>query len=748
MNLKYFGIAVLTAMLSHGFAFSQEKTPSDSTAVAKEGDRNVMLNANSANAGPRNVNIGLPASVGGTTVLENGLPVVYFFWPEMPFNAWRTDAMTNGMKLMDLGSTAVHVGDVGFSVGSYDNLGTDSFQGNGGLKSNSFGLINSDIAISNSLGNGWKYAAGAYANYDPGTFKLQNSDKFFSDQTVILKAALTKEYAIGSRGKGSVSLLYKFVDSKSISSSWSAPYTYGKNGKVEELDGFTIGNDSYFTGQRIWLKDAFTGKYVERDLLRDYGSTSHTVDLIGKNKFDNGLNFDYIIRAHSGKSGQFLPAMTGIQAANPGEYVYADTGEPYLGKNVQGVMALASRKTPVKSLTSLFELSKKSGLHEWKIGLNQWNYGIDRFATEGARYYQEVAASPRKLISTSSGNTNAHGNIEAGNEYHNGHENKTAIFATDKWDVSNIVTLSGGVRLEYQSLRGDYIDNRTPREEIYINTPKSKIKKDFFNKTVILNGVFKLTRSFGLLAEATYNEQSGHLENYSAGNYPDLKQSNLPGGTIGLYYNHPLISLVSKATYIQRDEYRTTLNLTHPEDLSLVIRAPGRYDIQTLGWTTDIVTSPFKNFNLHFLFTYQNPVYKNYSGTADFGSGKKVDYDFSGKNVTKISKVLIEIDPSYTWDDLKVWFSARYFSKQYANLPNTLYFAGRWETFAGVNYSFNKHLDGSITVVNLLNERGAQGTISGTDLVNEATAKEKIGTVMSGSYIRPFTVEFGLKYKF
>ncbi|MDR1672750.1 MAG: hypothetical protein LBS09_04720 [Bacteroidales bacterium] len=735
-------IALMVAVVQ-GFVFSQEKT-----SVTGEGDRNIMLNAASANAGPRDVNIGLPASVGGTTVLENDLPVVYFFWPEMPPSAWRTDAMTTGMKLLDLGETAVNVGDVGFSVGSYDNTGTDTFKVAGSLNFNHYGLLNGDFALSNTLGKGWKYAVGAYVNYDPGAFRIKKADRFYYDQTELWKVALTKDYQIGNTGKGSVSLLYKHITSNSISGNWSAPYIYGEKGKVKEIGGFKIGNDSYTTGQQLWLQDAFTGEYTERDAINDYGSTSHTLDLIGKNNFDNGLHLNYIIRAHTAKVGIFLPLMTGVEAASAGDYLYADNGAAYRGENVQGVLVLASRRTPIKSITSLIELGKRSGNHEWKIGLNQWNYKIDQFVTEGAIYFQEVAPNPRKLTNQLNPATNPYGNIDAGNEYHNGSENKTALFATDKWDVSPVVTLNGGIRLEYLALHGDYIDNRTPRGNVYINTPKTNISENFFNKTFVLNAIFKLTKGFGLLAEATYNEQSGHLENYSAGNYPDLKQSRIPGGTFGLYYNHSLFSIVSKATYIQRDEYRSTANFTHPQDLNLVTRASVRYDIRTWGWTTDIVSSPFKGFDFHFLLTLQNPKYENYSGVADFGNGKTVAYNFNGKTVNDISKVLVEIDPSYTWNDLKLWISARYFSKQYANLPNTLYFSGRWETFAGINYSFNKSLDVSVNVVNLLSDRGAKGTISGTDLVDEATAKGKIGTVMSGSYIRPFTVEFGVHYSF
>ena len=65
-------IILLAAACLNGYA------QQDSTKVAsnskEEGNRNVMLNAASAN-GPREISIGLPG--GDVNVLENGLPVVY-----------------------------------------------------------------------------------------------------------------------------------------------------------------------------------------------------------------------------------------------------------------------------------------------------------------------------------------------------------------------------------------------------------------------------------------------------------------------------------------------------------------------------------------------------------------------------------------------------------------------------------------------------------------------------------------------
>lgn len=746
--IKNIGIIAALAMIPNAnLLLAQETTPSDSTII-READRNVMLNA-ANNTGPRDVNIGLPASLGGTTVMSNGLPVVYFFWPELPTKAWRQDATINRVQLLDIGQTAINIGDVGFSVSTFDNMGTDVFQGNGSLNSNHFGLLRGDINLSGPLGNtGLKFTAGAYVSFDPGTFNPANITRYYSDRAQIYKAGLSRDYRMSS-GSGSFGLLYKFAKVEGIpQSQLYAPYLYDSGGKVRELDDFSIGRDSYMERSgKITLLDAFTGQYRERDIIKDYGSTSHTIDLLWNHTQDNGLKYNAIVRYHAAKTGSYLPIMTGVDAVDNGEYMYED-GTPYTGQYVQNVMALGTRRTPIKTLSGTFEVGRVSGDHNWRIGLNQWFYDIDKYVTESAFYVQEVAADPRILIPRNADMSQYHGGMTGQNlamEFHDGSENKTALFIADRWDISDVFTLDLGARLEYQNLRGYYQDRELGLTNV--NGPKTRIKKDWLNKAFMASAMYKITSTFGVLGEVTYNEQAGHLENYNIGTDPDIKKSKIPGAVVGLFFNHPRISIVSKATYIQRDEYRATVNFTHPTT-SEVSRTPVQYDIQTFGWTTDILANPFRNFDLHLLVTFQSPKYKNYSGTVVFPNSDNVDYNFNDRIVNGISKVLLEIDPSYTWRDLRIWASARYFSKTYANLPNTLEFAGRWETFAGVNYKLNDNLDFNVTVVNLFNQRGAQGTISGTELVDEETAQQRIGTVLSGTYIRPFTVEFGMRYRF
>lgn len=462
---------------------------------------------------------------------------------------------------------------------------------------------------------------------------------------------------------------------------------------------------------------------------------------------NNGINIKFNTKYKTSKTGLYQPVMTGVSSADS-KYTYLD-GTPYTGDYVQNVMSLATRRTPINTFLSTFELSRKSQNHYWRIGLNEWNYNIDKYTTEGNSYVQEVANNPSILIPIGANPDNYIDGMTGFNnsmEYHDGSQNKLALFIMDKWDITDVLSLNLGTRLEYQSLRGNYI-KKEDRVNGSLNGPKSKIKNDWLNKTFSVNGVYKMTNKLGVLGDIMYTEQGGHLGNYNVGVSPKIKQSRIPEFGAGVFYNHKYFSLVSKATYISRDNYSANTNFTHPTS-GLVTRTVVGYDIETIGWTTDIVAKPFDGFNLHFLITLQSPKYTKYSGTLNFSDGTTRDFDFEGKSVTSISKVLLEIDPSYTYKNLRVWASARYFSKQYANLSNTLTFEGRWETFAGANYKVNKYLDFNVNVVNLLNQRGASGTISGTDLMTSEEAKTREGTVMSGTYIRPFTVEFGMKVKF
>ena len=83
---------VLLLALACVNGYAQENNSSkgeDGSTSKEEGNRNVMLNAASAN-GPREIQIGLPSA--DVNVLENGIPVTYATNPHSVNSLWRADA--------------------------------------------------------------------------------------------------------------------------------------------------------------------------------------------------------------------------------------------------------------------------------------------------------------------------------------------------------------------------------------------------------------------------------------------------------------------------------------------------------------------------------------------------------------------------------------------------------------------------------------------------------------------------------
>jgi hypothetical protein len=77
---------------------------------------------------------------------------------------------------------------------------------------------------------------------------------------------------------------------------------------------------------------------------------------------------------------------------------------------------------------------------------------------------------------------------------------------------------------------------------------------------------------------------------------------------------------------------------------------------------------------------------------------------------------------------------------------NLAYFAGHWETFAGVDWKLRDELKFSVNFVNVLFQNGSKGSIDVADTITDASMLQNY--VMSGSYIRPFTVDLLLTYSF
>lgn len=776
MNRMKAVVLLLALACVNGYAQENNSSKGEDGSTSKEeGNRNVMLNAASAN-GPREIQIGLPSA--DVNVLENGIPVTYATNPHSVNSLWRADASLSHVGLLKISETAITTGNIGYAVNSFTQLGEKGFHGTLNYKTNHFGMQEVSLNLNGSLAKDWFYSGSIYQDFDPGTFKIKSTP--FQDRTQIYKFALTKKY---NDNRGELTAIYHYSNSHPVYNyaTQSAPFVYVGDGSVREFGDFALGTTSYLpVDNEMVYRDMRTGELKKTNLYDASQNRGSEFTLMNNYTWDNGLNWKTVMKYdHSLGSLVYQTPMSLDQNEAGINYLYEAVDgsmQPYTGEYVQSRMSCLNRGF-IDSFMFTTELSRKVNNSTWRLGLNEWYYDVD-YTSSTTMYDQSVpmdGSYPVRLYNadyaTYSGRTYAGSGCyydfnKNASEYYKGHENKLALYFTHDWDITDKLNLYYGARLEYQALRGEnaavtnangeyvgrfanyYLGATAPDGTKIAPTSMSY---DWLNYALTAAVTYKLTKEFGFTGDFTYITQHPKIENFAPATLPNTDKISVPLGRAGIYYNNEWLSLTSLFSYISKTNNNSTLNLQHKTAAGQteIMAAPLNYDIKTLGWTTDVVARPFKGFDLHFLFTYQKPTYKKYETSVTFSDGYVGSINATGNIVAEIPEVIVEIDPSYMiTKGLKIWTSFRYFSKTYANINDAYYFNGRWETFGGLNWQVNKKLALGCTVVNFLNQTGAKGSIAGAELIEKEDAGQYAGHIMAGSYIRPFTVEFSASLKF
>lgn len=739
-------LMALCASTTVSVASAQAVKDSVSVKKAEGSERNVMLNAADATK-PREIQIGLPSE--DVNVYENGLPAVYSSAVHKLQYHWRSDASLGEVGLMSPSESAIRTGNIAYSVNSFSKVGQKEFKGVLNYRANHFGMQQFDLNVSGGIGDNWRYSGSVYQNFDPGSFDAKFDE--YTDRMQIYRAGLT--HLLGNRGK--ISLQYKYAYSRNTGNELNAaPFIYVGDGSIKEIPGFEPGLASYGPASgEIEYMDIMDGKMKKANIRDLADNRSHEVALLTDYTFDNGLKWTLNMKYMNAPEANYVDfgGSTISELSESDGYLSAD-GTPYTGL-VEGRRTwLHSGKVQNFLVTS--ELEKRLGNHQLRVGLNEWYYHLD-YHSSSFQWVGSVKEYPEIL--TRPDGSRFYGFNELSPEYTVGSENKLALYATDNWQITPKLNFYYGGRLEYYRMSADqiaharysgfHIGDVAPDGEVI--TP-ANVTKDKLNYAATAQLTYNMAKGFGLTADATVATRFPRINEY-AGTGPteeQYKRVTIPLIRGGLFYKNDWIDLTSMVTYIAKTNNIDQQNLTKPgtsEGKTVLLI----YDIQTLGWTTSAEIDPFKGFHLHALFTYQKPVYKNYNASVTFNDGTQMSVNANGMIVKEIPQVLVELDPSYNiTKDLRLWLSFRYFGKTYANLQEALYFNGRWETFGGVNWTVNKHLDLGVSVVNFLNQKGAKGTISGSELITKDEASKYAGCYMSGSYLRPFTVEFSASVKF
>ena len=715
--------------------------------VSGDSNRNVLMNASSASQ-PRQISLGLPIS-GYAYIYEDGLPVSYYNYQVYPYKSWHSGVSHEAVQTMGPQDMVLKYGVITYSVDSRSKLAGDKFEGKLNYSLNHFGRQTVDTNVSTPLGKGWGISVGTYQNFDPGSnhldiAKLQESAHFY-------KVALSKSW---DEGKGKTGLIYQYSRFKEILENYG-PFIFVGDGSVKEYDGFKLGLDQYRPANNtLKYLDVVSGKMVEQN--NDDANTSkiHHVNYVLDYLWDSGLKLSVHSKFKHGHSFRSNGSVMGVSDAFTGSGYTYENGTEYIGK-VQTRRMLHFDGFEHSWMTNVALTGKsKNQRHNWRTEVDYWlNHG--GVSTSMYLFAHEAKKDPKLLLLN--GNEGYSYNSYA--EFYNGHEHKLFGLVSDEWNATPRLWLYGGARVEYLNVRGRAANDMYPGNARHVGfsladegVVKNHFSNNHFNYAFIGSARYALLHGFGLQAEYSSAMIHSQLFHYGTYTYPTQKGMITNYFRGGIYWKNKWIDLTSQITHITMSNSQERPNLSHvltkdvgdlKAGMSESFTKTYFYDIATLGWLTDAIITPIKGLTVHLMFTVRDPKYKDYKITPTFSDGVTEVYDFTNKTITALSKTELEIEPSYRFNKWRVWLSARYFSKQYINKTNSLYFKGRWETFGGVDFQLNNHISFAASVVNILNQKGASGTIASADLITDPSLYNNY--VMAGTFIRPFTFEFTTK---
>ena len=703
-----------------------------------------MHNAETADA-PREISIGLPTD-DSASICEDGLKHGYTFIKGRTH--WAGGNAYSSVGLRGLSECIIKTGDIGIVVDSHTKVGSDKLEGAVSAKTSSFGLINIDAAISGPIKKGWYYSIGTYLNFNPTSVNAPGRQ--YVDNKQIIKMAISKRWS-----NADINFLYKQSRSKDSMGGYSdAPFYYVGDGSVKALDGFKLGSSCYFPADdHIKYLDLVDGSVKTGNIGKMDERYIHDVMVKGKYLTDTGWELSGIIRGTFSPNNDWVQTtISGIDEAVDGKVgsknVTLPDGTPFSGLIQNRIVKVIDTKA--YDLAGLFEVKKSWNRHKLNLGYELiWVDQYERTST--TRMAHTVEADPARVYfdgqETWGHNRNA--------QYVDGMRVSNVLFAFHEWDVTKRFFLKTGLRFRmlYQSLDGAYnlngATNNSRTEGFYLNngvvTPNN-ITISEPDGAVTLYGTYKILDGFYFIGEGFYSLTNKAMSYFKTASIPSLKAIGNALGRGGFMYKNKWLDLTGLVSYITCWNCAATVSVTEIiNGQSETLDHTAQYGMGNLGFNFD-GNMHWGGFNLHLMCTVQDPRYKNYDNTFEFSDGSTKTISYNGNYATGISRVELEIDPSYRHKDWRFWLSARYFSRQYASRTNLAYFNGRWETFAGVDWNVMKGLKFSLNIVNWLFQTGPKGSIDAVDTISDPADLE--GILMSGKYMRPFEVNLGVSYKF
>lgn len=714
--------------------------------IAQNND--IMLNA-SSDSKPREISLGLPTNnYSAVQIFEDGMPVSYYKYQMFPYKSWHGGASASSTGKMAPMETAMRYGEVNTYVSSYNKLWSQNVSNTLHYTIGTFGQHKIDYNISGFIPEaGLGASLSTYQNLDPGSNHLDQST--WKDRHQFYKAGLIKMFNGTNRY---MSFVYQHVNYMSIPESYG-PFIFVGDGSVKQLEGFSLGKDTYLPDiKKVEIENFKTGETLKADIKKGNTDKTHHFTYTFNYQFSDGFTLSFKSRLKLANGSRQMHNISSAETVNEDAgYTYED-GKRYSGQLQR--RSLAQYDSYDNTWMNNVEMIWVKEDNTVALGMDYY-YDKARTLSSSAGYAHEAAANPKMLYR----NGKAFYNFNTAGEYYKGEEHKTAVYISDKWRISESLYMEAFARLEYKALNGEAANNigedHTNDRRSGFNLTQGKLTgfdRTIWNGAAGLDINYKIVQGLSFRGQGVFTRANKSLFDFGGYSYPSTKPTDTKFGQFGLAYVNHLVNIVSQLVYISQSNYNSRSLFQHelqkevngnPVGFVESVSLPVSYGIESLGWTTDAVIAPAEGLSLHLQVTIRNPQYKDFEFAPTFSDGVTERYNFSNKNATNLHKVEVSVDPSYSVDRWRFWLSGRYISKQYVNKTNSLYFKERVETFGGVDCRVNNALNLSLNVINMLNQKGASGSISSADLVEDGSKYKNY--LMAGTFIRPFTVELSLK---
>ena len=732
-------VKTLVFMLAALTATGQQ---ADSVKIEKQGS-NMMLNAESATV-PREINIGLPAGSNGATAFIDGANGSY----ALP-NAYQHWVGSNGFESagsVPLMETVIRLGNIGIMVKSNTRLGTEQTKGTFTAGTSTNGLIRFDGSLTGPLSKakGWYYSLGAFINYDPTN--VNTPSRKFVEQMQMYQASLSKRWT-----NSSIDFIYRLSHCNTTKNTGytDAPFIYNGDGSISSLNGFRIGKDCYFPADdAVKYMDLQSGQMRSAYMSDIDNQYFHDFTVKAKHAHWSGWDFDGVLHAcFYQPSTNIQTTLAGLLTQDKTAGMTLSDGSAYDGM-VQKRLALVNSSRSI-DVELLLRAERVLGNHKISTGLSMLYLNQMR-ASSTFNFAHTATADPERILYKGEGTWG----LNSGARYHDGWKAQAFVYAIHDWQVTERFKMRTGLLLKplHQriltacEIEGSVLNKRVSGFNIADKSLCSlqELKITNLDWAVSEHLDFRIVDRLFFMAEGFYNVKAKGITEFRSYRIPSMKPGQTALGRAGFTYDNKWMDIAALFSFIRTWNNSTVISVVDPVGGD-TIPWTAEYGISTPGFTLD-GNVHFGGFNMHALFTWQDPRYKNYDNEFKWDDGTSTKIAYTDKYVTGISQCMLELDPSYSWKKVKLWASVRYYSRQYVSRTNLAYYNGHWETFAGVKWDIGKGVNLAFNIVNPLFDKGAKGSIDAVDTIEDVSLLQNLP--VAGTYIRPFTVDMMVTYKF